>query len=142
MSRVVALLLAVGLAFFIAPAEAQPARPNVFVSFTGEDAVGRRLAYDLRTQIATSPMVALTDDQAEALIRVNLITIGSDSDSYSRTSYSVVITLQNFSGGFDYYYDHYVGYCGSSVVSTCARDVLTSIIEVRDDIVGSLQRTQ
>lgn len=136
------VLVGIGLLLCTPEANAQPARPNVHVSFTGDDAVGRRLSYELRSQISSSPMVQLTDDREAAFIRVNLITIGSEVDNYHRTSYSLVITLKNFSGGFDYYYDHYVGYCGSNVVQTCARDILTSVVEVRDEIVETFQRSQ
>lgn len=134
---IVALGLALpGLAF------AQQFKPTVFVSVTGDDAVGRRLTYELRTQIAQSPLLTLSDDKESSLIRVGIVTIGSDSDNYVRTSYSFVISLRNLSGGFDYLVDHVVGYCGSNVVASCARDVLTNIVETRDDVVSAFQTSQ
>ena len=122
-------------------AAAQEARPRIYVNYTSQDAVGRRLAYELRTEIARSPLLSLTDVEDDAFIRANLITIAADdNDGYSLTAYSFVITIKDLDGGFDKFYTHFAGICGANRVQLCARDMVTSIVETRDDIIAALQQ--
>lgn len=130
------------LAFAPAVAVAQQARPSVYVNYSGNDVVGRRLAYELRTQIAESPLVALADDPDDALLRANLITVAADGeDGYTMTAYSYVITLKEFDGGFDRFYTHFAGVCGSTRVRECGRDLLTRVVEIRDEIIAALRES-
>lgn len=130
------LLVVVLVLFGAADASAQQARPNIYVEVTANDPVGRRLGYELRSQIASSPLLALTDLDSEAWIRIAMVTVAADSNrGYNMTAYSFVITLANFDGSFDYFYSNWAGVCGADRVSQCARDLVTNVVGVRDDII-------
>jgi hypothetical protein len=142
--RVAFGLCVAAVCLFLDPviAVAQQARPSVYVNYSGDDAVGRRLAYELRTQIAESPLVALADNPDDALLRANLITVAADGENgYTLTAYSYVITLKEFDGGFDRFYTHFAGVCGSTRVRECGRDLLTRVVEVRDEIIAALRES-
>lgn len=106
-------------------AQAQPAKPRVFVEATAEnDPVGEKLAFALREQIRRSAGMALTEDKDSAARTLVLVTLDprrNQAGSGQSTSYAVAMVS---SGG--YFQDLWAGICSDAKVESCAMGIVAS----------------
>lgn len=120
----VGIAAALALICGVSAASAQSKIP-VAVQMTGDDAIGRQLAFHLRDQIGRSGTFSLNDS---ASLKVVMVTLNPDNDA-SRTIYNYTFLIAGENGGLDLYLTGGVGVCGKSRVQECGLDVMTALGE-------------
>jgi hypothetical protein len=108
------------------------AQINVSLATTGEDIIGKRLAFEIREGVRRSAAMRLVDSEERAAIRLQLVTLNPSEQSGSQnwTVYSVVYTVANLSNvKSSLFMNHYVGTCGSSKISACAAGIVAETDE-------------
>lgn len=117
-------------ASFMATANSEFKYP-VYVSHTGDDTVGSRIAFNVRNLVRSSPHLRLSNEVSEPHFGLYLISMPNDNAAPSNASVlSVVFT---FDPGTARYEDRYltsmVGQCGSSRASNCAEGYVAGLDE-------------
>jgi len=97
-SLALALALAAG-----APADAQQPsaatqRTTIAVSFNGDDAVGKQLAYAVREELSRSARYQLAEPTKTAAYGINLVSLDPDGKDGNRTVVAISITATNLYG--------------------------------------------
>jgi hypothetical protein len=115
---------------------AASAQIPILIEHSGDDRIGKQLAFELRDQIKASATFVETRRPSEAAVAVYLVTLNPDDDSKTNWmiySYTLVIPNQ---GGLDQYITSSVGKCGVGVIDDCAgrmiRNTGAHLEEVRD----------
>lgn len=102
-----------------------------------EDLVGQRLVYFLKGNIRQSSSLALSYNDQEARLQVQIVTIDKDSSSpgYS-TVYSMGVPTETI---FPYYLTSNVGYCGTQRVQESAEGLVADISKSADGLIQLFQ---
>ncbi len=101
---------------------------------TGDDAVGTRLAYNVREEIRDSKSMNLTYDDDKVRMQLILVTLEpGNSNSYS-TVYSATWVWNNPEQPFPFYITSVVGTCGTSRVSEVAQDLVAQTDKHLNDL--------
>ncbi|RUO38134.1 hypothetical protein CWE13_00325 [Aliidiomarina shirensis] len=103
----------------------------VYVSHSGDDSVGSRVAFNVRNLVRSSPHLKLSNDTNEPHFGFYLISTPLDSEyASSASAFSLVFT---FDPGTNRYAERLltamVGRCGSSRVASCAEDYVANLDE-------------
>lgn len=128
---IVGLLLLAG----IGPSDLEGQATVRLVSEGNTDAVGNRLAYQIREQFRRSTAFSLSDNPDATGLRVLLLTMDPDSPSGTRTVYSVVWAVAMTPGDPTPLYLHTkVGIVGANRIEGVAE----GIVATTDDLVRSI----
>lgn len=116
---------------------------NIAVEYSGDDAVGREIAYEMREKVAASSQHRLVHRREDAAYRLILVTVGSDGGN---SAYSAVLVLKNFVDGdaLDYFVTTFAGMCGRNVAKRCAANVMAGVDEeisgITSAVLGILEK--
>lgn len=125
-----ALLLASGVCRAEMPVEVQT---------TGDDPVGKQLAYWVKEGIRSSSSMKIEFDDSKVRLQVSMVTLEQTPSSPGlSTVYSVVLTWQNPDQPFPFFLNQYTGYCGASRVQSCADGIVADVSEASDSIIKLL----
>lgn len=126
-------------AFFLAAQTANSA--PIYVSHSGDDTVGQKLAYNLRESIAKSAQHNLVYTKKDAAFSIVLITL-KDNDAPA-TIYSAVLTIpQNGGEGLSYFINSIAGHCGSAKTPACADDIIAMFDQEITTIFNIVRQSQ
>lgn len=134
------ILAAVIVAAFVlvpAVAQEQQARVPVYVEASGDDLVGRDLAYQVRETIRLSAGLTLADRESDARFILRVVTLDPDSKDSAglSTVYSAVYTMRTFHDfPVEMYKTSVVGTCGRNRVNSCARSITATLDEQAIDL--------
>lgn len=106
----------------LAPSQ-QVRAASIYVKYSGDDAVGQQVIYQLREAISQSSRHKIVYNEADAGFTIHLVTV--ENTQNISTSYSAVLTMPPFNGsGFNYYITSVAGNCGRSRVRECGQNIL------------------
>ena len=134
------ILVVGGLLFSIISSQAHAA--NIYVSVTAPDQVGKSFAYSLREGIASSRQHKLVNLETEAAFMLRVVTLNPQDREGLSTIYSATLTMSNFNkdNPLDYFLTSWVGQCGSSRTTECARNVIAGVDDEITPIVEALAK--
>jgi hypothetical protein len=101
----------------------------VYVTMSGDDSVGNRLAYAVREGVRKSSSMTLVDSYKDSRFVLSLVTLdpSREKDGYS-TVYSAVYTFRTFHDKpVRMYLNTIVGTCGSSKIDSCANGLIADL---------------
>lgn len=121
------LKIAATLAFIASTAPAMAA--SLYLQNSTDDPVGKRLAYEVREQIARSARNKLVLVEEDAAFILRIVTLNPSETATNQTIYSLVLTMKQFSkdDAFDLYLSSWVGHCGRDVVTSCAANLAANV---------------
>jgi hypothetical protein len=99
----------------------------VYFVHSGEDSVGKRIAYNVEKEIAASPLFVKAD-VTQSHWSISLVTL--EVGDYL-SAYSLVITVcpvLALDPGQEFLVTHYVGSCGSDRVALCAESISANVV--------------
>jgi hypothetical protein len=133
------MLIAALLGFTQAPASAAEGKMPVYISFVGEDALGRKLGAVLRENLKTSGRFedVAKEDSSSLIIYLTTIDPSAGSDGL-QTAYAYVLAITN-ARGLNALLNSKVGICGSSLVQKCASLLYADVGKTMEEIRGALQ---
>lgn len=111
----------------------------VEVAATANDSVGSQLVYQVKEGLRRSSSLELTLNDSVGRLQARIVTLDQDpSNLGNSTVYSVVLNLVNPKQPFPFYLTQYTGYCGSTVVRSCADTLVSKISEESDSILHAI----
>jgi hypothetical protein len=107
----------------------------VEVAATANDSVGSQLVYQVKEGLRRSTSLELILNDSAVRLQARIVTLDQDpGNPGNATVYSVVLNWVNPKQPFPFYLTQYTGYCGSTVVRSCAETIVSKISEESDSI--------
>lgn len=122
---IIFMLASAVLTFTPSSGRAEDNKISVFFEYSGDDSIGKQIAFLMLEEIRKSGSFRHTFDKSESVFTVSLVSMDPSGDAHhSIYSYSILLTNND---GFDYFITSYVGVCGSQRISTCAVDLFSNL---------------
>ena len=127
---IIGRLLAVStvlLLFVWAPAKVRAEGAAVYISGSGNDAVGARLIFQIREHLRAANGMRLVATEEESAFQIRIVTIDPTDDKLS-TVYSAVFTISDPSNQYrKIYWNNVVGICGSGRLKECSEGLAADL---------------
>jgi len=104
--------------------------PKIYVSHSGRDSVGAKVAFAVRDKIAASPRYEYTDNYKSCLLEISIISLPLQEENYAS---AISVTFYFYPYTVNYLGTHLVMIVGSKVIDSQASSILAKIDKIMTD---------